>query len=215
MAMARGFPNHGVSSDGGSGSQYTTPSYSSFPISDSFYQASMSRGTIGDVFFGTDDMKDTRDLVYKGDVLESYQRETAVKYLRRRRSKKERISNFGLNKVAAIETSFPIEAVGCESGSIDIFSVELAIGNVDGNVESSSIDTISTELAVGNVVAGNVSNVFVNVELVAGVVKASIALSVGVPYVMPYQSIHALPVASTEVMELTKTAREVFKGLLI
>ncbi|KAK8516241.1 hypothetical protein V6N13_025748 [Hibiscus sabdariffa] len=120
-----------------------------------------------------------------------------------------------LNKVAAIETSFPIEAVGCESGSIDIFSVELAIGNVDGNVESSSIDTISTELAVGNVVAGNVSNVFVNVELVAGVVKASIALSVGVPYVMPYQSIHALPVASTEVMELTKTAREVFKGLLI
>ncbi|KAK8571195.1 hypothetical protein V6N13_025750 [Hibiscus sabdariffa] len=95
MAMARGFPNHGVSSDGGSGSQYTTPSYSSFPISDSFYQASMSRGTIGDVFFGTDDMKDTRDLVYKGDVLESYQRETAVKYLRRRRSKKERISNFG------------------------------------------------------------------------------------------------------------------------
>ncbi|GMI95355.1 hypothetical protein HRI_003204800 [Hibiscus trionum] len=97
MAMGRGIPNHDGSCDGtggGGGSQYTTRSYSSFPVSDSFYHASLNRCTIGDVFFGTDDIKDTRDLVYKGDVLESYHRETAVKYMRRR-SKKEWISNLG------------------------------------------------------------------------------------------------------------------------
>ncbi|KAK8598552.1 hypothetical protein V6N13_094520 [Hibiscus sabdariffa] len=55
--------------------------------------------------------------------------------------------------------------------------------------------------------------VSLNVELVVGVVEASTTLSVGVPYVMPDQSILALYVASTKVMEPTKTAREPSKGV--
>ncbi|KAL4384289.1 hypothetical protein GQ457_15G028010 [Hibiscus cannabinus] len=103
-----------------------------------------------------------------------------------------------VNEVVAIGTGLPIEAVGCES---------------DGNVETGSINIVSTELVVGNVVARNVSNVLVNVELVAGVVETSTTLSVDVPYVMSDQSIHALLVASTEVMEPTITAHEASKGI--
>ncbi|KAK9002618.1 hypothetical protein V6N11_025288 [Hibiscus sabdariffa] len=103
-----------------------------------------------------------------------------------------------VNEVVAIGTSLPIEVVGCESGLIDVVSIDLVVGIVDGNVEFGSIDIVSTELAAGNVVAGNVSNVLVNVELVVGAVEAYIALSVDVSYVMPDQSIHALPVASTK-----------------
>ncbi|XVF54958.1 hypothetical protein PTKIN_Ptkin05aG0222600 [Pterospermum kingtungense] len=108
--MARGIPNYdgggssyeftgGVGSGGSeSGRQYTTRSsspspFSSFPRLDSF-NSSLNRGTIGDVFFGTDDIKETRELSYKEDVLESYRRETARKSLRRR-SKKGPIWNFG------------------------------------------------------------------------------------------------------------------------
>ncbi|GMI76623.1 hypothetical protein HRI_001331600 [Hibiscus trionum] len=97
--MARGIPAHdgsydGSISGGGGGSQYITRSYSSSLISDSFYHSSSTRGAIGDVFFGSDDIKDTRDLAFKEDVLESYRRETVMKSLRRR-SKKESISNVG------------------------------------------------------------------------------------------------------------------------
>ncbi|XP_022738621.1 NO-associated protein 1, chloroplastic/mitochondrial isoform X2 [Durio zibethinus] len=105
--MARGIPNYdGDDSSydgaggggGGNGSQCITqrsPSASySFPHFDSFFDSSLNRGTIGDVFFGTDDIKDTRELTYKGDVLESFLTETAMKSLRRQ-SKKGSISNFG------------------------------------------------------------------------------------------------------------------------
>ncbi|KAK8615353.1 hypothetical protein V6N13_069128 [Hibiscus sabdariffa] len=109
-----------------------------------------------------------------------------------------------VNEVVAIGTSLPIEVVGCESGLIDVVSIDLVVGIVDGNVEFGSIDIVSTELAAGNVVAGNVSNVLVNVELVVGAVEAYIALSVDVSYVMPDQSIHALPVASTKLKKNSK-----------
>ncbi|EOY22875.1 Uncharacterized protein TCM_014918 [Theobroma cacao] len=102
--MARGIPTYdgdGSSYDcgGGSGRQYiTTQCYpsasSSFPRVDSFYYSSLNRGTVGDVFFGTDDIRDTRDSMYKEDVMESYCRETAIKSLRRQ-SKKRSISTFG------------------------------------------------------------------------------------------------------------------------
>ncbi|XWS36957.1 hypothetical protein CRYUN_Cryun19dG0002100 [Craigia yunnanensis] len=102
--MARGIPNYdgdGSSYDGtggGSGRQYITqcsPSpFSSFPRFDSFNYSSLNRCSIGDVFFGTDDIKDTRELMYKEDVVASYHRETAMKSLKRR-SKKGSISNFG------------------------------------------------------------------------------------------------------------------------
>ncbi|XVF11203.1 hypothetical protein REPUB_Repub08aG0005700 [Reevesia pubescens] len=90
--MARGIPNYdgddssydatGGGGGGGSGRQYITQ------------YSSLNRGTMGDVFFGTDDIKDTRDLMYKEDVLESYRQETAMKSLRRQ-SKKGSISSFG------------------------------------------------------------------------------------------------------------------------
>ncbi|TYI72281.1 hypothetical protein E1A91_D07G050000v1 [Gossypium mustelinum] len=102
--MARGIPNYDdggsfydhTGGGGGSGGQYFTQSssLSTSSSSDSLYHSSINRGTIGDVFFGTDDIRDTRDLLYKEDVLESYQKETAQKYLRQR-SKKRSISNFG------------------------------------------------------------------------------------------------------------------------
>ncbi|KAK8683726.1 hypothetical protein V6N13_039777 [Hibiscus sabdariffa] len=80
-------------------------------------------------------------------------------------------------------TGFPVETVGCYSGSID---------------------TISDELVVDNVVVENVSNVLVNVELVDGTVAAFIALIVDVLSIMLDQSIFALTVAS---------AREASKGI--
>ncbi|MBA0790014.1 hypothetical protein Gohar_014688 [Gossypium harknessii] len=102
--MARGIPNYDdggsfydhTGGGGASGGQYFTQSssLSTSSSSDSLYHSSINRGTIGDVFFGTDDIRDTRDLLYKEDVLESYQKETAQKYLRQR-SKKRSISNFG------------------------------------------------------------------------------------------------------------------------
>ncbi|KAB2072885.1 hypothetical protein ERO13_A07G041700v2 [Gossypium hirsutum] len=102
--MARGIPNYDdggsfydhTGGGGGSGGQYFTQSssLSTSSSSDSLYHSSVNRGTIGDVFFGTDDIRDTRDLLYKEDVLESYHKETAQKYLRQR-SKKRSISNFG------------------------------------------------------------------------------------------------------------------------
>ncbi|MBA0639207.1 hypothetical protein Goklo_022254 [Gossypium klotzschianum] len=104
--MARGIPNYDdggsfydhTGGGGGSGGQYFTQSssLSTSSSSDSLYHSSINRGTIGDVFFGTDDIRDTRDLLYKEDVLESYQKETAQKYLRQR-SKKRSISNFGFS----------------------------------------------------------------------------------------------------------------------
>ncbi|MBA0674081.1 hypothetical protein Goari_015693 [Gossypium aridum] len=104
--MARGIPDYDdggsfydhTGGGGGSGGQYFTQSssLSTSSSSDSLYHSSINRGTIGDVFFGTDDIRDTRDLLYKEDVLESYQKETAQKYLRQR-SKKRSISNFGFS----------------------------------------------------------------------------------------------------------------------
>ncbi|KAK8583724.1 hypothetical protein V6N13_109119 [Hibiscus sabdariffa] len=104
--MARGIPVHDGSIDGtvtggggGGGSQYVTRSYSysyySSPASDSFYHSPSNRGAIGDVFFGRDDIQDTRDLAFKEDVLESYRRETVMKSLRRRSKKESSISNAG------------------------------------------------------------------------------------------------------------------------
>ncbi|WRX17675.1 hypothetical protein QQP08_010162 [Theobroma cacao] len=103
-SMARGIPTYdgdrsSCDCGGGSGRQYiTTQCYpsasSSFPRVDSFYYSSLNRGTVGDVFFGTDDIRDTRDSMYKEDVMESYCRETAIKSLRRQ-SKKRSISTFG------------------------------------------------------------------------------------------------------------------------
>ena len=104
--MARGFPTcdgYGSSCDGGgggSGRQYITensfPSAasSSYPRVDSFYYSSLDSDSIGDVFFGSDDIKDGRDLTYKEDVLESYRRETARKSLRQE-AKKGSFSVFG------------------------------------------------------------------------------------------------------------------------
>ncbi|KAK9002822.1 hypothetical protein V6N11_060402 [Hibiscus sabdariffa] len=115
-----------------------------------------------------------------------------------------------VNEVDAIGTGLPVEIVDCESGSIDVASAELVVGN---DVEFGLIDVVSAELVVGNVVARNVSKLLVNVELVAGVVEASTAVIVDVPSIMPDQSIPAFPMASTEVMEPTKTAREASKGV--
>ncbi|KAF5743604.1 hypothetical protein HS088_TW08G00189 [Tripterygium wilfordii] len=39
---------------------------------------------VGDVFFGTDDLADTRDFLYKEDVIESYRRDRALKLVKRR-----------------------------------------------------------------------------------------------------------------------------------
>ncbi|OMO98118.1 hypothetical protein COLO4_14118 [Corchorus olitorius] len=96
--MARGIPSNegdGSSCDGGGGGsgrhQFTTLSSSSATSSyfhvDSFHYSSLDRGSIGDVFFGSDDISDTKDLDYKEDVLESYRKETAMKSLRRRAKK--------------------------------------------------------------------------------------------------------------------------------
>ncbi|KAL4323201.1 hypothetical protein GQ457_11G030290 [Hibiscus cannabinus] len=102
--MARGIPAPDASIDAtvtgdGGGSQYVTRSYSysyySSPASASFYHSPSNRGAIGDVFFGSDDIKETRDLGFKEDVLESYRRETVMKSLRRRSKKESSISNAG------------------------------------------------------------------------------------------------------------------------
>ncbi|OMO94894.1 hypothetical protein CCACVL1_05723 [Corchorus capsularis] len=99
--MARGIPSNegdGSSCDGGGGGgsgRHQSTTTLSFPSSstssylhvDSFHFSSLDRGSIGDVFFGSDDISDTKDLDYKEDVLESYRKETAMKSLRRRAKK--------------------------------------------------------------------------------------------------------------------------------
>lgn len=102
-SMARGIPNYGDDSSynpTGGGRQcikqsslFSSSSY--FPHGDSFYYSSLNSGSksIGDVFFGTDDIMDSKDLKYEEDVFNSYRREVAMKTLKQR-SKKRSISNF-------------------------------------------------------------------------------------------------------------------------
>ncbi|KAF5731063.1 hypothetical protein HS088_TW19G00667 [Tripterygium wilfordii] len=77
---------------GGDGSLYTEVSSSTVVFEDmsDFRKSSKSYRDhdVGDVFFGTDDIADTRDLLYKEDVLESYRRDEALKSSKKRQKKR-------------------------------------------------------------------------------------------------------------------------------